>query len=94
MNVLLADGVDDLITASEATRFCGVTLTTIYSWATRGYLTEDSERVKLQVVGLDRQGRKLFRLRDVALAERAARQRGRGRERQCVSLYANERTAS
>lgn len=68
-----ADGIDSLITASEAGALCGVDTKTIYQWCNRN---------KLQPAGLDERGRKLFRLLDVAKAERATRNHPAGRNRQ------------
>jgi predicted site-specific integrase-resolvase len=58
--------MDDEIwmTAQEAADHFGVKLFTIYSWVRRG---------RLQVGGLDERGRKVFRLLDVALVEKATR---------------------
>lgn len=66
--VLTPEGVDSLITASEAATLCGVSAATIYVWAHRGTLTP---------AGIDERGRKLYRLLDVAKAERATRDRAR-----------------
>ena len=66
--VLTPDGVDSLITAAEAATLCGVHAATIRKWAERG---------KLSASGMDRRGRKLYRLLDVARAERATRDRAR-----------------
>jgi predicted site-specific integrase-resolvase len=52
------------MTAQEAADHFGVKLFTIYSWVRRG---------QLQVGGLDERGRKVFRLLDVALVEKATR---------------------
>lgn len=66
--VLAPEGIDSLITASEASTLCGVALCTISAWTARGKLTP---------AGLDHRGRKLYRLLDVAKAERATRKRAR-----------------
>lgn len=66
--VLTPEGIDSLITANEAATLCGVSATTIRVWATRGTIT---------AAGMDPRGRKLYRLLDVAKAERATRERAR-----------------
>lgn len=74
-SVLLPDGADTLITASEAATVCGVTLAAVNNWRKRG---------KLQPAGLDGvpipghpHGRYVYRLRDVATVELSTRKRGR-----------------
>lgn len=66
--VLTPEGIDSQITATEAAALCGVALCTITKWTREG---------RLDPVGLNRQGRKLYRLLDVAKAERATRERAR-----------------
>lgn len=70
--IITPDGVQSLITAGEAAALCGVDAKTIYSWCDRG---------KLSAAGLDTKKRKLFRLIDVAKAERATRDHPAGRSR-------------
>lgn len=60
-------GLDTLVTATEAAEDCGVSLSCIANWVKRGYL---------KASGLEGK-RKLYRLRDVAEAERATRNRDR-----------------
>lgn len=62
------DGIDSLITTTEAATLCGVSTATVRKWVQRNQLAPS---------GLDDKGRKLFRLIDVAKAERATRQRAR-----------------
>ncbi|AUV61634.1 MerR-like helix-turn-helix DNA binding protein [Gordonia phage Easley] len=62
------DGIDSLITTTEAATLCGVSTATVRKWV---------QRNKLQPSGLDEAGRNLFRVIDVAKAERATRQRAR-----------------
>lgn len=55
-----------LLTTTEAAEHAGVASGTIRSWAARGYLA---------AAGRDGQGRPLYRLLDIAKAERATRER-------------------
>lgn len=66
--VLIPDGVESQITATEAATLCGVALCTITKWAREGRITP---------VGISPQGRKLYKLLDVAKAEQATRERRR-----------------
>lgn len=66
--VFSPDGIDSLITATEAANLCGVSAEAIRQWASRGIL---------EPTGLDDRGRKLYKLLDVARAERATRERAR-----------------
>lgn len=66
--VLTPDGIDSLINTTEAATLCGVSATTIRVWATRGTIT---------AAGIDPRGRKLYKLIDVAKAERATREKAR-----------------
>lgn len=66
--VLTPDGIDSLITSSEAATLCGVTAATIRKWVHRGILTP---------TGIAPNGHKLYRLLDVAKAERATRDKAR-----------------
>lgn len=58
------EGIESLITATEAAALCGVTTQCISNWVSREILT---------VAGIDERGRKVYRLLDVAKAERATR---------------------
>ncbi len=62
--ILVADGVNSLITATEAATLCGVKVCTITKWARTG---------RIAVAGMDESGRKLYVLRDIAEADRNAR---------------------
>ncbi|QZD97208.1 helix-turn-helix DNA binding domain protein [Gordonia phage Floral] len=62
------DGIDSLITTTEAATLCGVSAATIRKWVQRNKLTPS---------GLDDHGRNLFRLIDVAKTEHATRGRAR-----------------
>ncbi|NKT56881.1 hypothetical protein GS885_02385 [Rhodococcus hoagii] len=64
--VIANDGLDSLLTTAEAATVFSVTAATIRKWA---------QLDKIQAVGMDRSGRKLYRLGDIALYERTTRQR-------------------
>lgn len=66
MTVSAPDGIDTLVTTAEAAHVAGVTTATIRSWKQRGILTPS---------GLDPNGHNLYRIRDVARAERSTRNR-------------------
>lgn len=66
--ILIPEGIDDLITANEAASLCGVSAQAVRMWALRGILTAS---------GMDARGRKLYKLIDVAKAERATRDKAR-----------------
>lgn len=66
--ILIPEGIDDLITANEAASLCGVSAEAIRKWASRGILSAS---------GMDQRGRKLYKLIDVAKAERATRDKAR-----------------
>lgn len=66
--MLTPEGIDSKITASEAAALCGVALCTITKWA---------REERINPVGINPQGRKLYRLLDIAKAEHATRQRAR-----------------
>lgn len=66
--VLTPDGIDSLITAAEAATLCNVSTSTIYVWVNRGTLTPS---------GINANGHKVYRLLDVAKAERATRDKAR-----------------
>ena len=76
MAVLTFDGVDSLLTPAEAAEICDVTPATIRKWAQLG---------KIQPSGLDRHGRKLYRLGDVAEYEKLTRVRS-GRARRTSAI--------
>jgi len=65
-------GIDDLITATDAAALCGVSTQAISNWVRRGHLSES---------GLDERNRKLYRVIDVAKAERATRDHPASRNR-------------
>lgn len=60
------DGIDSLLTIGEAADLCGLAQGTIRSWVSRG---------KLAPSGLDGDGRRLYRLIDVARVEKSTRQK-------------------
>lgn len=62
------NGVETKITTAEAATLCGVTVSAIRQWAHKGLIA---------ATGIDERGRKLYRLLDVAKAERATRTRAR-----------------
>lgn len=66
--VLAPDGLDSHITATEAATLCGVTTQAISQWVKRGHL---------HPVGIDRNGRRVYTVRDVARVELSTRQRMR-----------------
>jgi DNA-binding transcriptional MerR regulator len=68
MAVMAPDGLNTLVTAADAAAVAGVAVETIRSWRHRG-LIEPS--------GLDERGRPLYRLLDIAKAERATREKAR-----------------
>lgn len=61
-------GIDQLLTTTEAANLAGVAVCTFSNWVSRG---------KLAPAGLDERGRPLYKLIDVAKAERATRDRAR-----------------
>ncbi|MEJ9080757.1 hypothetical protein WKY82_20275 [Gordonia malaquae] len=71
------DGVDSLLTAAEASALARVSAISVRNWANRGYRGVDGQWHRLPVSGKDRQGRNLYKLIDVAKAERATRARAR-----------------
>lgn len=62
------EGIDSLITANEAAGLCGVAASTIRRWQLEG-------RIERQ--GIDRHGRNMYRILDIAKAERATRKNAR-----------------
>ena len=68
MTVIAPDGLNTLVNSSDAAAVAGVAVETIRKWKERG-LIEPS--------GLDEKGRPLYRLLDIAKAERATRDKAR-----------------
>lgn len=62
--VLTPDGLNQLLTPAEASSLFGVQASTIRKWAQLGHI---------QPAGLDRAGRKLYRLIDIAKYEKETR---------------------
>ncbi|KIA63012.1 hypothetical protein [Nocardia vulneris] len=62
--ILATDGLDQKLSAVEASAIFGVQAATIRKWASLG---------KIQAVGEDRQHRKLYRLIDLARYEKETR---------------------
>lgn len=62
--ILETDGLEQKLTTVEASTLFGVTTATIRKWASLG---------KIHAVGIDRSGRKLYRLGDLALYEKQTR---------------------
>lgn len=69
------DGINQLLTPAEASSLFNVTAATIRKWAQLGHI---------KPAGLDRAGRKLYRLKDVAAYEKSTRVAS-GRENREVS---------
>lgn len=69
MNVPAPDGLDSLVSTAEAAYIAGVKSGTIRTWKSRGLLAP---------AGLDDRGHPLYRVRDVAKAERKTRNRNWG----------------
>ncbi len=65
-------GIEDLITAAEAAALCGVKVQAVTNWVARGHL---------KAAGLDDRNRKLYKVIDVAKAERATRDHPASRNR-------------
>lgn len=63
-SVLTPEGLNQLLTTSEASTIFGVTAATIRKWAQLG---------KVEPAGIDRGGRKLYRLIDLARYEKETR---------------------
>jgi DNA-binding transcriptional MerR regulator len=68
--VLMPEGINTLITSTEAASIAGVTVSTIRTWKERGLISP---------AGLDERNRPLYRLADIAQAERKTRQRNWGK---------------
>ncbi|HVX56251.1 MAG TPA: helix-turn-helix domain-containing protein [Candidatus Saccharimonadales bacterium] len=62
--VLTPDGLNQLLTPAEASSLFGVQAATIRKWAQLGHI---------QAAGLDKAGRKLYRLIDIAKYEKETR---------------------
>lgn len=62
--VLATDGLDSKLTTVEASAIFNVTAATIRKWASLG---------KIEAVGIDQRGRKLYRLADIAQYEKKTR---------------------
>lgn len=75
---LTLKGMNSLLTPAEASRIFEVTPATIRKWAQLG---------KIQPAGLDRSGRNLYRLIDIAKYEKETRQRS-GRDKRTLKLSA------
>lgn len=67
--MLVPEQLDNLVSTREAADHCGVAVSTIRVWASRGYL---------QASGLDHNDRPLYKLIDVLRAARDTRQRAVG----------------
>ena len=67
--LLAPEGLNTLVNTTEAATIAGVTVAAISNWKDRG-LIEPS--------GLDERGRPLYRLADIATAERKTRKRNWG----------------
>jgi len=76
--MLAPDGAKTAVTAAQATRVLDVTEATIRKWAQLG---------RIQSVGKNSAGKKLYRYIDLAIAEEQTRLRG-GREKRCIKLSA------
>lgn len=70
MSVQAPDGLNTLITTTEAASIAGVSSEAIRKWKQRGLITP---------AGLDDKNRPLYRLADIAKAERSTRQRTWGK---------------
>lgn len=64
MPVFTPDGINQLLTTAEASSIFGVQAATIRKWAQLGHI---------QPAGIDKGGRKLYRLIDIARYERETR---------------------
>lgn len=64
--MLAAEGLNTLVNSTQAASIAGVMVTTIRSWKHRGLIAPS---------GLDEKGRPLYRLADIAKAERQTRKR-------------------
>jgi DNA-binding transcriptional MerR regulator len=74
--ILETDGLDQQVTTTEASTLFGVTAAAIRKWASLG---------KIDAVGIDRCGRKLYRLGDLALYEKRTRHAA-GRDKHPIGL--------
>ena len=64
--MLTPDGLNTLINSTDAATIAGVSAATIRKWKERGII---------QPTGIDERNRPLYRLADIARAERQTRQR-------------------
>ncbi len=64
--MLAIEGLNTLVNTTEAAGIAGVTVQAISNWKARGLIDP---------AGLDERGRTLYRLADIAKAERATRNR-------------------
>jgi DNA-binding transcriptional MerR regulator len=69
LTVLAPDGLNTLVNSTEAATIAGVSAATIRSWQHRGLIAPS---------GLDKRNRPLYRLADIAKAERKTRKRNWG----------------
>lgn len=67
--MLAPEGLNTLVNTTEAASIAGVTVAAISNWKDRGLI---------QPAGLDDRGRPLYRLADIAKAERSTRNRNWG----------------
>jgi DNA-binding transcriptional MerR regulator len=69
LTVLAPDGLNTLVTATEAAAIAGVTAQAVRNWKMRGLI---------EPAGLDERNRPLYRLADIVKAERKTRKRNWG----------------
>lgn len=69
-----------MVTAAQAAQVLGVSVSTVRTWASRGYRDAAGNTVKIAVTGLTADGVNLYYFIDLARAEHATRRRA-GRER-------------
>lgn len=77
MAAVVPDSLEAKLTANQAAGIAGVSVATIRQWASRGYVTPDGDRNYLKAVDRNEHNHPLYRLIDVAKAERATRERAR-----------------
>lgn len=66
MAVLAPDGLNSLVNTTEAAAIAGVSVAAVSKWKDRGLIAP---------AGLDSKGKPLYRLMDIAKAERKTRKR-------------------
>lgn len=66
LTVYAPDGLNTLVSTTEAAGIAGVTVSTVSKWRERGMIEPS---------GLDERGRPLYRLADIVKTERATRNR-------------------